>query len=312
MENVVTSLKAAAEPTRLRILALCAEGELTVSELVSILGQSQPRVSRHLKILAEAGLLERLREGSWVFHRLLWTGANAGLVRCLVDHMPETDDQVVADRVRLGEVKAARASAAADYFRRNAAAWDNLRSKHADESVVEQTIVSLLPHAETLDLLDIGTGTGRLLEVLSPLFKTVLGIDLSHDMLAVARANLERAGIRNASVRQGDMMQLPFGAAAFDVVSVHQFLHFADRPDRAITEAARVLKPGGRLVVVDFAPHTLEELRTEHAHRRLGFAEEEVAAWFAKAHLIQQAPQRLAGDPLTVTIWCAVKAKEAP
>ncbi len=309
MEPLLNALKAAADPTRLRILALCSEGELTVSELTDILGQSQPRVSRHLRLLAEAGLLDRFREGSWVFHRLSTNGLGRRIAEAVTPLIPESGDPG-RDKVRLAEVKVARARAAADYFRRNAARWNSLRSLHVSEADVERALLRLVPQAEMQDLLDIGTGTGRILELLGPRVGHAVGIDLSHDMLSIARASLARQSLRNCAVRQADMMALPFEDRSFDLVTVHQVLHFADQPAGAIAEAARVLRPGGRMIVVDFLPHDLETLRAEHEHRRLGFSDAEVASWLARARLEPGETVHLAGDPLTVALWSAARPDE--
>ena len=311
LDPLLSALKAVAEPTRLRLLALCAGADLTVSELVRILAQSQPRVSRHLKLLAEAGLLDRFREGSLVFHRLAGEGAGASMARRMLEMLPPADPVLALDQARLTEVKDARAEAAAAYFRRNAANWDKVRSLYVDECEVEGVFEDLLPENGAHDLLDVGTGTGRMLEVLGGRFERAQGIDLSHEMLAVARVNIERAGLDHCAIRNGDMYQLPFAAASFDVVTIHQVLHFAERPARAIAEAARVLRPGGRVVVADFAPHDLEFLRHEHAHRRLGFGDAEVGAWFEGAELEPGRIVHLPGNPLTVTVWSAAKP-EAP
>ncbi|MCP5367570.1 MAG: metalloregulator ArsR/SmtB family transcription factor [Hyphomicrobiales bacterium] len=307
MDGVLAALRAAAEPTRLRLLAMCAEGELTVSEMMQILGQSQPRVSRHLRLLTEAGLLERFREGSWVFHRL---ARDADMAARLVDLLPPDDGQLALDRQRLAEVKARRAEAAADYFRRNAPQWRQVRSLYVAEREVERVILSLLPEAGVEALLDIGTGTGRMLEVFGPRAARAEGVDLSRDMLAVARANLEKAGLNHCSVRQADLYQLPFERDTFDVAIVHQVLHFLDHPGRAVQEAARILRPGGRVVIADFAPHDREDLRDQHAHRRLGFADGEVDAWLRAAGLDTRYIEHLPGEPLTVTVWMA--ARPAP
>jgi ArsR family transcriptional regulator len=305
MEALLSGLRAAAEPTRLRLLLLCAQGELTVSELTDILGQSQPRVSRHLKLLCEADLLERFREGSWVFYRLAPRGPGSELARLLVDLVPEGDPTAALDRERLAAIKRARAEAATAYFRANAPQWDRIRSLYVDEKEVEAALLELLPVDSVRDLLDVGTGTGRMLEVLGPHVEHAVGVDLSREMLAVARANLARAHLANCSIRQGDMYQLPLPGASFDAVVIHQVLHYAERPQRAIAEAARVLRPGGRLIAVDFAPHALEFLRTDHAHRRLGFADEEVSAWCREAGLEPASVRHLPGQPLTVSLWLA-------
>jgi len=305
MDDLLLALRAVAEPTRLRLLVLCSRGELTVSELTQILGQSQPRVSRHLKLLCEAGLLDRFRESSWVFYRLSRHGAAADLARHLVAACGESDPTIALDLQRLAATKRQRAELASAYFRDNAARWHRIRSLYIDEREVETALVDIIAAADPRDLLDIGTGTGRMLEVLAPQVEHALGIDQSREMLAVARVNLERAGLENGVVRLGDMYQLPLPDASFDAVVIHQVLHYADRPGAAITEAARVLRPNGVLVLVDFAPHELEFLRTEQAHRRLGFADGEVAEWCGEAGLESPTALPLLGDPLTVVIWTA-------
>jgi SAM-dependent methyltransferase len=305
MEHLLAALRAVAEPTRLRLVVLCARGELTVSELTQILGQSQPRVSRHLKLLCEAGLLDRFREGSWVFYRLSQSSPVSALARHLVTACDDTDPTIALDLQRLSAIKRQRADLANAYFRENAAHWHHIRSLYVDEREVEAALVEIIASADPRDLLDIGTGTGRVLEILAPRVERALGIDQSREMLSIARVNLERAGLENGSVRLGDMYQLALPDASFDAVVVHQVLHYADRPAAVIAEAARVLRPNGVLVLVDFAPHTLEFLRDEHAHRRLGFADAEVAEWCRTAGLDPKPPQRLPGDPLTVSIWTA-------
>jgi ArsR family transcriptional regulator len=317
MDQLLAGLRAAAEPTRLRLLALCARAELTVTELTQILGQSQPRVSRHLKLLCEAGLLERFREGAWAFYRLAQRGQAAPLADHLVALLPTDDPGLALDLDRLEGVKRSRAAAASDYFRANAGEWNRIRSMHVDEAEVERAVLEAAGIEATsaraiADHLDIGTGTGRLLELIGPRAKHALGIDLSREMLAVARANLERAGLPHCSVRQADMYQLPLGSHGFDLVTIHQVLHYLEDPASAIAEAARVLAPGGRLVVVDFAPHTLEDLRERHAHRRLGFRDAEVLDWFRAAGLTPRPPAHLAGQPLTVSVWSADRAAGEP
>jgi ArsR family transcriptional regulator len=311
MDFLLNALKAAAEPTRLRLLALCAHGELTVSELTQILGQSQPRVSRHLKLLCDAGLLDRFREGIWAFYRLAERGSTAELARTLVDAIPGDDPTLALDLERLDQIKRARREAAAQYFRDNAARWHEIRGLHVPEREVEETLLGLLPERGIHDLLDIGTGTGRVLELLGPRVARATGLDSSREMLAVARVNLEKAGLRNCQVRLADMYQLPLASGSQDAVTIHQVLHYAEDPAEVLAEAARVLRPGGRLVVVDFSRHDLEYLRTEHAHRRLGFDDQEVRGWFLQAGLEPQAPVHLPGTPLTVTFWPAVRQAAA-
>src|SRR5580693_6522869 len=277
--DLLAALRAVAEPTRLRLLVLCSRGELTVSELAQILGQSQPRVSRHLKLMCDAGLLDRFREGSWVFYRVSAASTASTLARHLVAACGEHDPTMVLDLQRLAAIKRQRAERASAYFSENAPRWDSIRSLYIDEREVEAALIEIIGAVQPRDLLDIGTGTGRILEILGPRVGQALGIDMSREMLAVARVNLERAGAVNGTVRLGDMYQLPLPDASFDAVVIHQVLHYADRPAAAIAEAARVLRPGGVLVVIDFAPHPLEYLREEHAHLRLGFGDAEVAEW---------------------------------
>ena len=303
LDSLLGGLRAAADPSRLRLLVICAQGEWTVTELTQVVGQSQPRVSRHLRLLTEAGLLERFREGSWAFYRRAQSGPGARLARNLCRMLPAGDPELALDRQRLDAVRAARQAEATRYFAAHAASWDEIRSLYVDEAKVEAALLELLSDRPPRNLLDIGTGTGRILQLLAPRIGFGLGLDLSREMLAVARANLDRAAHRNCQVRQGDMYHLSLPDGSFDAATLHNVLHFADDPGAALAEAARVLGPGGRLVVVDFAPHGLEFLRREHEHRRLGFADTEMRKWFGAAGLGFDAPVRLAGDPLTVVIW---------
>jgi ubiquinone/menaquinone biosynthesis C-methylase UbiE/DNA-binding transcriptional ArsR family regulator len=309
-DELSTMLKAAGEETRLRLLALLAEAELTVTELTEILRQSQPRISRHLRLLAESGLVVRFREGSWAFFRLAEHGDKADLARMLAAQL-DPDDRVMArDRERLAAVRAARATAAQAYFREHAAEWDRIRRLHAADAAVEAEIQAALADRPFRSLLDLGTGTGRMLELLGPGLERGLGIDLSLDMLALARARLDRAGLRHCSVRHGDIYDLALPRDSFDVVIVHQVLHYLDDGARALREAARVLRPQGRLLVIDFAPHELEFLREEHAHRRLGFAEETVSQWLEQAGLDvidhRNVPPEAGSDgEIAVSLWLA-------
>jgi ArsR family transcriptional regulator len=305
MDALLSALKAAAEPTRLRLLTLCAHCDLTVSELTQILGQSQPRVSRHLKLLCDAGLLERLREGSWAYFRLSSRGAVSEFARTLADAIPYDDPVLALDLERLEAILRARAERAADYFRRSAAQWDQIRSLYVDDAEVERRLVELLAQGQVRDLLDIGTGTGRMLEIFAPRVARAVGIDLSREMLAVARSKLESAKLRNCLVRHGDMYQLPLSSESFDAVTIHHVLHFAERPAQVVREAARVLRPSGRLIVVDFEAHALDFLREQHAHRWLGFKTDDVTGWCTAAGLEACAPIHLPGDPLNVAIWWA-------
>ncbi|MHA1564011.1 MAG: ArsR/SmtB family transcription factor [Alphaproteobacteria bacterium] len=299
MENLLPALRAAAEPTRLRLLALCARSDLTVTDLTQILGQSQPRLSRHLKVMCDAGLIHRTREGTNAFFR----AQSEGLAPVLAQMMPPGDPTLTLDARRLGEIKHTRAAKAAVYFRKNAASWDKLRDMHVENRLVEEALCRCLPPNPVDSLLDIGTGTGRMLELFGPRAKQAVGVDSSREMLALARVNLENAGLRNCELRQADMYQLPWLKPSFDVITIHMVLHYAEYPAAVIAEAARVLRPGGRLLIVDFAPHALESLRKQHAHYWLGFATPKIATWCHQAALGIFRTVDLPGDPLTVCIW---------
>ncbi|MFQ5346836.1 MAG: ArsR/SmtB family transcription factor [Rhodothalassiaceae bacterium] len=307
----MSALRAAGEPTRLRILGLLGHGELTVSELTQILRQSQPRVSRHLRLLSEAGLLDRFREGAWIFYRLIESGPVAHLARTIVDLIPEEDREHQRDLERLADVRAARAEAAAAYFRANAPHWNRIRSLYVPEEEVERRLLAVLDEIEVRDLLDIGTGTGRILEVFAPHIERGLGIDLSPEMLTVARTSLAAKALAHCQVRLGDMYAIPAANESFDLVIFHQVLHFADDPALAIREATRVLRPGGQILIVDFAPHDREFLRDEHQHRRLGFGDEEVVGWAEGAGLRSVGIEHLDGGELTVSLWRLVRPAAA-
>ncbi len=295
-----------ADPTRLRILILLRKMELSVGEIAHVLGQSQPRVSRHVKILIDAGLVDRRKEGSWVFLNLGPRDRLDPLFR-LLDRWAETDgvkDSVAeADSARLAAVRADRVAAAERYFEQHAGEWDALRSLHVAESEVEAAIVRALGHGEIGRLIDIGTGTGRMIELFAGDARQSLGIDRSPEMLRVARVKLSEAGLDRAELRQGDMYSLALPSACAETVIIHQVLHYAQNPASAVAEAARLLSPGGRLLVVDFAPHEREELRSTAAHARLGFADEAVLRYMEEAGLKGRVIEHLEGGPLTVTLW---------
>jgi ArsR family transcriptional regulator len=308
MDDLLHGLKAAAEPTRLRILSLCAHGELTVSDLVRILGQSQPRVSRHLRLLVEAGLLERNQEGNWAWYRLAERTGNNDLARLLINLIPEEDPIQLLDLKRLEDIKAERAREAEAYFRRNAAQWSEIRALHAEMEDVDEALRRLIERAPVRELLDIGTGTGRVLELAAPNVDSAVGVDLSREMLSVARASLDKAGLRNCQVRHADMYQLPFEDGRFDAVTLHLVLHYAEQPARVIAEAARVLAPGGHMVVVDFAPHNMTAVIDDHAHRWPGFSNADMRRYLRGAGMVAEDTIRLPGSPLTVCLWAAHRA----
>lgn len=310
LDDLVELLKAAGEPTRLRLLALLEAGDLTVTDLTDILGQSQPRISRHLKLLAEAGLIDRYQEGAWAYFRLKQQGRAAGLARMILASAAEGDPILKRDAERLSTVKRVRAEKAQAYFSKNAAEWDELRRLHVDDRIVEQALLDLIGDEKVEGLLDLGTGTGRILQLLEGRFEHGVGIDASRDMLAVARSNLDKIGLAKASVRHGDILNLPLDGGEFDVITIHQVLHFLEEPELAIKEAARMLKSGGRLAIIDLAPHGLDYLRDEHAHIRLGFSHEAISHWLRGCGLtveqiVDVPPVSTSANALTVTIWLA-------
>ena len=309
MDALLQNLKAVAEDTRLRVLALCGQTELSVSELTSILNQSQPRVSRHLKLLVEAGLLDRFREGPWAFYRASEKDLSNGFAPALLALIPFEDPVFEQDRARLEVVREERALRAELFFKENAAEWNGICRLHVDDASVERALLELLPDRPDWEHLDIGTGTGRILKIISPKAKRAVGVDLSLEMLAVARSTLAGPNSTNCSVRHGDMQQLPLDDASFDVVTFHLVLHYAERPELVLSEATRQLRPGGKVIVVDFAPHDELHLRTEHAHRWLGFTDNEMHNWFAHAGLVPEDTIQLAGNPLTVSFWSAIKPR---
>ncbi len=317
MHALLTGLKAAAEPTRLRVLSILARGELTVSELTRVLGQSQPRVSRHLKLLCDAGLLDRYQEGAWVFYRMAEHGSGASLARDLVGRIPADDPVVARDRERLVEIKRDQRAAASAYFEHVAARWDEIRSLFADDAVVEAAMLEAVGDAPIGTHVDLGTGTGRILKLFAQRVDKAIGFDLSHEMLRVARTGLDDEPLAHCQVRKGDIYDIAMPTASADLVTIHHVLHFLDDPAAALAEAARILRPGGRLLVVDFAPHTLERLREEHSHRRLGFADEEVAQWLEAAGLEWPAVRHIAptarsdAGHITVALWSASSRADA-
>ena len=301
--------QALADPSRLRILSLLRAMELAVGELALILGQSQPRVSHHVRVLDEARLIERRKEGSWVYLGLS-AAADPDALFALIERWVDADSaaQFDADLARLDGIRAERAEAARRYFEAHAATWDSIRSLHVAECEIETAIANTLAGEPLGALLDIGTGTGRMLELFAAEADGAIGVDRSSEMLRLARVKLDAAGVAGASLRQGDMYALPLGDRSVDSIILHQVLHFAQTPGSAIAEAARVLRPGGRLLVIDFAQHDREELRNRDAHLRLGFADDAMRDWFGAAGLKVDRIDRLEGGELTVILWRGRKA----
>lgn len=298
-------LRAASDATRLRVLTLLRSMELSVGELAQVLDQSQPRVSRHVKILCDAGLAVRRKEGSWVFVALGTLAVVNPLLAALDAWMPADDAATADDRARLAAVRADRTAAAASWFEAHAGEWDAIRSLHIAEEQVEAAMIAALGSAPIALLVDIGTGTGRMLELFGPQAAQAIGIDRSSEMLRLARAKLTERGIDQAELRQADIYALPLDTAVADAAVLHHVLHFVQHPGAAIEEAARVLQPGGRLLICDFAPHEREELRQRDAHARLGFSDEQMLSWFASVGLAPVSTRTLGGGELTVKLWMA-------
>ncbi|MCV6575139.1 MAG: metalloregulator ArsR/SmtB family transcription factor [Cohaesibacter sp.] len=316
LDEMVGVLKAAGEQTRLRLLALLERGDLSVKDLTAILNQSQPRISRHLKLLFETDLVERVPEGAWVYYRLSQDPVLRGLVAHLLSDLDLADSQMVRDREKLHAVKAANAQAAQEYFQQNAGRWDEIRALHVSESAVEQAILELVGNQTFASLLDLGTGTGSILALLAGHCDYGLGLDSNPPMLSVARARLDQPQYQHLHVQQGDILDLAAHEGRYDLVSLHQVLHYLDDPLAAISEAAHVVAEKGRLLIVDFAPHEHEFLRKDHAHRRLGFSHEMMANWLDDAGFegvcvrdLEAAQNELSYErmPLTVSMWLAQK-----
>jgi len=310
-DQAIEILRATGEPSRLRILALLAKGELAVMELTHILDQSQPRVSRHLKLLTEAGLIERFPDGAWVFYRLTERDDARGAVDTLLGLIDTQDVVLARDADRLLGVQAGRAAEAGSYFARNAARWDEIRSLYVADDDVEATIRSCVGPGPFRRLIDLGSGTGRMLKLLAPAADQAIGLDLSQQMLNISRTEVAEADLGHVELRHGDIFDTRLPAGLADLVVVHQVLHYLSDPAAAVAEAARLVAPGGRLLIVDFAPHRLEYLRELHQHRRLGFSDEEMRRWLAAGGL-DPAPLKAlpphTDEGLTVHVWSAVRA----
>ena len=304
-QDIVMILKAAGEITRLRLLALLAQGELSVKDFTEILGQSQPRVSRHLKLLADAGIVTRHAEGAWAYYRLNRERTSGALAEWLADNIDPEAAELRRDREKLASLRSAQSERAATYFSTIAQSWDRLRSLHVSDAPVEAAIIDAASE-KTGVVLDLGTGTGRMLELLAGHYGQGIGLDSSREMLAVARAKLDAASIDHAQVRLGDIADLGDYGGAADLVVLHQVLHYFDDPGIVLAHAGACLKPGGRMLIVDFAPHDLEFLRAEHAHRRLGLSDEQMALW-ARTNELDVVSCRsfppAREDGLTVCLW---------
>ncbi|HTW11658.1 MAG TPA: metalloregulator ArsR/SmtB family transcription factor [Solirubrobacteraceae bacterium] len=307
-EDLVGTLRAVAEPTRLRLVALLSHDELTVTEISRVIGQSQPRTSRHLRLLVDAGILERAPEGVYVYYRLADESSGGELARAVASLVPDGDETIAADLAALARVRRARIEAAAAYRSAHAQELAGLHNLYVGEAAVERALLDMLVGEGPIGrLLDIGTGTGRILELLAPHTEQSVGLDVDHEMLQLARATLGEAQLSQVAVRQGDVHRPPFEAGSFDVAVMHHVLHLLDEPGEALVDAARLLRPGGRLLVVDFAAHDLVQLRELYGHCRLGIDQAEMAGWAESAGLDLEGERSLApsnpDELLTVRLW---------
>lgn len=300
--DVVEALRAAGEPTRLRILALLAREELSVMELCRVLDQSQPRVSRHLKLLADSGLVERFPEGIRVYYRLGHDPAHRALTDNILAMSGLPDER---DAAQLEQVRQEREGAALAYFERVAPQWDQIRSLYLGDSAVEDAILEAAGAGPFRRLADLGTGSGRILTLLGPRCKSAIGLDLSQNMLSVARLNATASGVTQVELRHGDILDTGLPARSSDLVVIHQVLHYLADPALAFLEAARLIMKGGRLLLIDFAVHEMENLREVHQHRWLGFSDEMIRSWAEgsglKLRQVRAVPATASG--LTVKIW---------
>ncbi len=303
VDTVIEGLKAAGEPTRLRLLCICSRGEFTVSEIHEIVDQSQPRVSRHLKLLCNAGLLERHREQHWVFYRVPQRGKGAELARILLSVVPDDDPQLELDRRRLSEVLDRRAEAARRFVEKTGLGKGVAQLD--DEASVDVLILRTLGDEPVGELLDIGTGTGRMLRLLGEHADRAVGIDISHAMLMLARSNLHAAGLDHLSVRHGNMYQLRFADQCFDTVTIDQVLFQAEQPGQVLREAARVLRPGGRLLLLEFLTETTIGLWEQDTGDLAVIDEGLLEDWYRDAGLRSIASRRLSGSPFPVVLSMA-------
>lgn len=309
MQGLVDLFRALADPTRVRIVHLLRAMELSVGEIAQVVAQSQPRVSRHVRILVDAGLVERRKEGNWVFLRIGDHPAARDIL-ALFDHAGADGPEALwlaADVARLAAVRAERMRAADEYFARHAEEWDAIRSLHVSEAEVEAAMRALLGKGALGHLLDIGTGTGRMLQLFGPQAARATGMDRSPDMLRLARAKLPDGESGKYALLAGDFTALPLEPASVDTLTAHQVLHYAQAPERVIGEAGRVLREGGRLLIADFAPHDREELRQRDQHARLGFSDGQMRDWMRGAGLTLENERALPGGELTVKLWLGRK-----
>lgn len=237
--TLLQRLKMLGDLSRLRLVALCGQGECSVSELTQVLGQSQPRISQQLKLLCEAGLLRRFRDGKRVFYRVPAHGGHEEELRELLNLIPAEDPLFVEDVKQLRQIRGRRTG-------------DQKLEKDLDltDRAIHKALVELTVTAPVGDLLDVGCGRGSILKLLASRARRAVGVDIDAKARRLARAELMLAGLPNCSLRQGDMYRLPFDDGEFNTIILDDVLADATDPVRALSESRRLLKAGGRLFIL--------------------------------------------------------------
>jgi len=314
MEKHALVLKTLGHPERLRILTVLSRGELTVSEIVQILNLSQPRVTQYIKSLETAGIIERLKEGSWVFSRIKRGNASvSAIVATTLATLPANDPILEADLRRLEDVRAVRSIAADAFFANVANDSGTLGDEYIPKANIEKMLLKMTGKGPFAYMVDLGTGTGRMLEVFADRVTRGSGIDNNAHMLKVARHKLAENNYNHIRVRQGDLSSTPLAGGQADLVTLHQVLHYLDDPLSAILEAARLLSPTGIILIADFEAHNQEEFREDYAHRRLGFEDKDLEDWFLVAglHLNGIETIKTQGNRPNVKIWRGVPIEKS-
>ena len=315
MDAIATYLKTLGHPDRLRILALLSQGELTVSELVQILGLSQPRVTQYIKSLEQVGIVERMREGSWVFSRLKrGQQANSAILAATLAALAGENALLDSDRDSLNKVRDDRSRQAEAFFASVANDLDQLGHEYLPQADIETALLSLVPGQEFSRMVDLGTGTGGMLKLFAPHIRSGVGVDDSVEMLRVARHTLSDDAYMHISIQQADLQDAPLKDGAADLVTLHQVLHFLEEPARAVNEAARLLVDDGHLLITDFALHDFDSYHEKYSHRRLGFSDQDMHQLLSDYGFeLDQVRTLPASGPTTpdVKIWHAIKTSNA-
>lgn len=275
----VRTLKALADPLRLRILAAVAEEELTVGEVQDVVASMQSSVSRNLAILREAGFVQDRKEGTSVYFstRPDMPEPARELFKSLHSRLGAIPE-IKKDHARLEEARRRRLRRSQSYFESLAGDWERIRKSYFDDRITSLAIEKLLPR--DLTLADIGCGTGSLTFELARFARSVIGVDLSPEMLRRARAVAKERAFRNVEFRQGDALKLPLDPASVDAAFCVMVLHFVPDPERVIAGLCRITRPGGSVILVDLVEHKQEWMREQMAHQWLGFDRDSIEKWF--------------------------------